>query len=389
MGNKSSNNMKTINSFNLTNKTVLLRVDINSDVKNKKIIPSQRLKVAAKTISILKRKKAKIVVIAHQGNPRKPSFISLKQHSKHLKIKFVKDIAGKKAKEEIKSLKLGEAILLENIRFHKDEFFPRKRNNALLKNLAPLFDIYIDDAFSNLHRDHTSMTGFPRKIKKSCIGPSVEAELKALENIKTKKCLYILGGAKPESDIKLLKSNKILATGLFSQVCYVAKGKDLGYQNNFLKKATLVKSDYEKFLKKLKSKLHNTTLPKDYAVNKNEKRTEYNIEKFPQPYEIEDIGKLTIQEYKKQIRKAKAIYMKGPAGLSHDKRFAKGTVEILKELTKAKAYTILGGGHLTDTIHKYKIKKANFNHVSLSGGALLNFIAGEKLVGLEVLDYYS
>ncbi len=376
--------MKTLNDFNFKEKTVLLRADLNSDVVGKKVLISERIKASVETIKELKKKKAKIVVIAHQGNPGKSNFLSLKQHSKLLnkytKIKFVKDIIGKKAEKAIKSLKPGQALLLENIRFINDEFHPEKaQKNKLTTTLSKLCDVYINDAFSVCHRKHTSIVSFP-KYMKSCAGRLLEKEVKALKKIKIKNCLYILGGAKPKENIRLLKGkNKILACGLFGQLCIITKGKNLGFQNKYLK-------DDLPLVNKLKKKLKNVQTPVDFAIKINNKRVELALEKFPSKYEIYDIGKKTQEKYIKVIRKAKAIYMKGPAGYCADKKFCKGTNKILKAIAKNKGFSVIGGGHLSDAIEKSKINKKKFNHISLSGGALLRYIAGEKLPGLEVLN---
>ncbi|MFH1521849.1 MAG: phosphoglycerate kinase [archaeon] len=385
--------IKTLKDFDVEGKRVLLRADLNSDNVGKRIILSERIIEASETVKELKKRKAKIVILAHQGNLGKENFLSLKQHakllSKYTKVKFVEDVCGEKAISEIKNIKAGNAILLDNVRFVKDEFNPKKKNNVLLKNLSPLFDVFINDAFSVCHRNHTSIVGFPKKIPSSCIGSLAEAELKALEKISLKKCVYILGGAKPESDIKLLRGNKVLACGLFGQMCLVAKGKNLGYQNKYLEKNALVSGDYEGFKLKLKKKLKNVETPTDFAVVKNNKREEFLLEDFPLEYEIMDIGKNTIKKYVKEIKKAKAIYMKGPAGFSSDKKFAKGTVALLKAIASSRGFSLVGGGHLSDTIKKYKLPKKKFNHISLSGGALLSYISGEKLLGLGALGYYK
>ncbi|MCA9485633.1 MAG: phosphoglycerate kinase, partial [Nanoarchaeota archaeon] len=135
--------LKTLSSINVKNKTVLLRTDINSPYKNRKILNNPRFQASLKTIKELKRKKAKVVIIAHQSRPGKKDFVSLKQHSKFLKVKFIPDIIESKAQQEIKSLSPGKAILLENIRFNKDELSPKK-NNKLAKTLSNLCDIYIN-----------------------------------------------------------------------------------------------------------------------------------------------------------------------------------------------------------------------------------------------------
>lgn len=384
--------MKTLNDLDLKNKLVLLRSDLNSDIKGKRVIMSERISEAAKTIKFLQKKGSRVVVVAHQGNPGKKDFISLKQHAKLLnkfvKIKFIKDIIGERAITEINKLESGNAILLENIREVNDEFFPNKKGNVLLKKLAPLFDIYVNDSFSVCHREHTSIVGFPKIIPKKCSGLLLEKEVNAIKKVSMKNSLYILGGAKPESNIKLLNGkNKILSCGLFGQTCLVAKGINLGYQNDYLKKTTLVKGKYFDFLKDLRGKLSKVITPSDFAVKYDgNKRKEFLLKEFPQPYEIEDIGENTIKKYVEEIKKAKSIYMKGPAGFTQEKQFAKGTIAILKAIAESKAFTLIGGGHLSDAINKYKIPKNKINHISLSGGALLNYIAGKKLCGLEALE---
>lgn len=376
--------MKTLYNFNFNGKRVILRADLNSDNKGKKILMSERILEASKTIKELKEKKARLVVIAHQGQKGKSDFLSLKQHAKLLnkfvKIKFIPDTLGKKAIEAIKNLKPGEAILLENLRYEEDELNPYKKNNKFLK-LVSLFDIYVNDAFSVCHRKHFSIIGFPKYLP-SCAGRLLEKEVNALKKIKIKEAVYILGGAKPGDYLPLLNGNKVLACGLFGQSCLVAKGKDLGFQNKYLEKEASLD---EKLKRELKKKMKNIETPIDFAVKINGKRKELPLENFPNEHEIFDIGQRTINEYASEIKKAESIYMKGPAGDFSSKGFEKGTFEILNAIANSKAFSLIGGGHLSDAIVKSKIPKNKFNHISLSGGALLRYLSGERLPGLEAL----
>ncbi len=373
--------MKTLRDFNFKGKTVLLRADLNSDVKNGKVLLSEKIKESAKTINYLKEKKAKIVVLAHQGRPGKSDFVSLKQHAEFLnrytRIKFVSDILGKKARKEIRNLEEGEALLLDNIRKEKDEFKPKKQANKIIRFFVPLVNIYVNDAFSVCHREQTSIVSFPHYLP-SCAGLLLEKEVNALKKIKIKNCLYILGGAKPEDNIKLLRGNKVLACGLFGQVCLINKGKKLGEQESYLKKQKV-------FIKIPKNKLKNIETPVDFAVEANGKRREIDLDRFPNKYGVFDIGSRTIEKYIKEIEKARAIYMKGPAGDCNIRGFEKGTFAILRAIADSKGFSVIGGGHLSDAIKASGISKNKFGHISLSGGALLSYIAGEKLPGLEVL----
>jgi len=378
--------MKTLSDFNFKGKTVLLRADLNSDVVDGKVLMSERIKESAVTINELKRKKAKIVVIAHQGRKGDSDFISLKQHSaflnKFTKIKFIDDIVGEKAREAIGKLEEGNTILLENVRGVEDELKPEKgKENEIVKFFIPLADVYINDAFSVCHREQASITLLP-KFLPSFAGRLLEKEINALKKIKMKDCLYILGGAKPEDNLKLLHGNKVLACGLFGQMCLIAKRKKLGAQDRYLQGQ--IKS-FDKVVKELEGKLKNVETPIDFAVKKNGKREEILLENFPSEYEIFDIGKKTQEKYVEEIRKARAIYMKGPAGFCGEEQFSKGTIAILKAVSESKGFTLIGGGHLSDAIEISKIPKEKFSHISLSGGALLSYIAGEKLPGLQVL----
>jgi len=371
--------MKTLPN-NLNGKTVLLRADINSDVVKGRVLLSERIKQVAKTINYLKKKKAKIVVIAHQGTPGKSDFVSLKQHGKFLnkytKIQFVNDIIGEKAEEAIIGLGLEQAVLLENLRFLDDEFNPG--NNELVKRLSDLCDVYVNDAFSVCHRNQTSIV-FPKYSKiKAYAGPLLIREVNALKKIKLGDCLYILAGAKPKDNMKLVGKNKVLSCGLFGQVCLINKGYDLGAQNKYLKKQKALIDIPE-------SELKNVLTPVDFAVLIDGKRKELDLGEFPSKYEIFDIGKKTMELYAKEIRKAKSIYMKGPAGDCSDKRFCEGTYSLLRSVASSKGFSLIGGGHLSDAIEQSKISKKKFGHISLSGGALLSYIAGEKLPGLEAL----
>ncbi len=379
--------MKTLSSYNFRGKKVLLRTDINSDVKEgtRKVLMSERIKEAAISIKELKKKKARVVVIAHQGTPGKDDFVSLKQHAallnKFVRIKFIPDLVRERAITAIDKLKSGEAILLENTRFIDDEYHPEKEGNIIVETLGKKFDYYVNDAFSNSHRNHASMVSFP-KLMKSCAGRILEREVHALQKIKIKDCFYILGGAKPADNIKLLKGNKVLACGLFGQVCLIAKGKNLGFQNDYLIREKALNNE---ILEKIKTKLHNVLTPVDFAIKLKDKRVEVNLHHFPNHFEIYDIGSKTIERYVREIKKAKAIYMKGPAGDCSDKKFTNGTFSILRAVSECKGFTLIGGGHLSDAIRDSKIDKAKFDHISLSGGALLSYIAGEKLPGLIAL----
>jgi phosphoglycerate kinase len=369
--------MKTLDSYNFKDKVVLLRADLNSDVKNGKISMNERLRASQETIKELKKKGAKVIVLSHQSRPGKKDFISLKQHAKLMKIKFVEDVIGKKAENAIANLKSGNVIMLDNVRGVKDEFKPGK--NSLVKFFIGKIDYFVNDAFSVCHRKQTSIVSFPKYFKGG-MGRVMEREVKALEKVNLKNCLYVLGGAKPADNIKLLGKGKVIATGFFGQLCLIAQGIEFGGHEKFLKK--ILGGEFNQ-VKKLKGK--KVLTPIDYAVNVRGKRKELSLGEFPNKYAIYDIGEKTVDLFAGEIGKAKAIYVKGPSGDCSDKKFCKGTVAILKAVSKSKGFSLIGGGHLNDAIDMSGIPRKKFGHISLSGGALLRYLAGEKLPGLKAL----
>lgn len=395
---------KTLDDFNFENKTVILRVDINLhyDEKAKKLEVSDRIIESAKTIKELCDKKAKVVILAHQGREGEPDFISLKEHAKLLskyakiKIKFVDDIVNEKAINAIKSLKAGEALLLENVRFLDDEEIEKTpeehRNSSLVKTLTPLADVFVNDAFSASHRSHSSIVGF---IDLPCVaGRLMEKELKSLEKVTNPKRpnLYVLGGAKPDDCIKIMEFglekgiiDEVLAGGVLGELFLVAQGFELGEKTeNFLKeKKFLSLVDKLEFLfKKYNEKIF---VPLDVAVNENGKRKEVDVVDLPNNEMIMDIGMQTIKLFEERIQKAKTIVMKGTMGVYEESGFEIGTKTILQAIINSKAFSLIGGGDTSEAIDRLNLKKSDFSYVSLAGGAFINYLAGKKLPGVEIL----
>jgi len=372
--------IKTIDDFNFKGKRVLLRVDLNSEIINGEVSLNKRIIEHAKTISELKKKGAKVIVIAHQGRPGSEDFISLEKHSrllnKYVKIKFIKDIIGEKATSEIQNLKDGEAILLENIRFLKDEF-KLEGKNKFVETLSKLCNIYVNDAFSVSHRAQASISLFPL-IMGSCIGRVFEREFESLKKIDLKNSLIILGGNKVEDVVELVGKGKILSGGILSIEGLMAKGYDLGLENKLREKD-------KDIIEKLKG-VKGLILPSDLAIYENKKRVDLELDEFPRNTRILDIGKKTISMYEKEIMKAKKIFFKGTLGHTGYKEFSLSTERILRTMKKSKAFCFIAGGHTSTAVEKLKIKEKDLGHVSISGGALIHYLAGRKLPGLEALQ---
>ena len=394
----------TMDDFDLDNKTVLVRVDINSpvDPATGLILDDTRIRLHAETIGELSNKGAKTVVLAHQSRPGKKDFTTLKQHAESLskilnhKVKYVDDIFGSNARTAISKMKRRDIILLENVRFYSEEILKRdpklQSETHMVRKLSPLADYFINDAFAAAHRSQPSLVGFAF-ILPSAAGRVMERELKALynalNNVK-KPCIFILGGVKVDDSIMVMENvlkngsaDYILTTGLVANIFLWASGVDIGrYNKNFIER-----KGYCKFVKKSKKLLKNyceqIIIPKDVAVCIGEKRVEFSVDKIPnQP--IYDIGTETITEYAGYIRKAETLFANGPAGVFEKEEFNVGTDDILNAIASSNAFSIIGGGHLAAAANQMGLS-SGISHISSGGGASINLLAGEDLPVVKVL----
>jgi phosphoglycerate kinase len=396
--------MLTIDDVNLKDKTVILRVDINVpyNPKTKKLEDSERMKGHAKTISEISKKGAKLIILAHQGRKGDKDFIHLDKHAKllekHVKkeIQFVDDVIGKKAVEKIKSIKPGQILLLDNVRFLNEETEERTpaehSKGKLVKTLAPLADLFVNDAFSAAHRSHASIVGFT-PVLKSVAGRVMEKEIISSQKILNPKhpMVAVLGGAKPEECISMMENmfrknslDIVLTCGTVGEIFLIAKGYNLGKPT-----ADFFKSkDYLKFVPRAKNLLKKyrdkIILPIDVAVDENARKEIY-ISKLPSRHMLMDIGQKTVEDYSKILKKVETVVVKGPAGIYEKKGFEIGTKELLKSIAGSKAFSLICGGDTGVAIDKLKIKKNKFSYVSIAGGALINYLSGNKMPGIDTL----
>lgn len=388
-------------------KVVLVRVDFNSpvDPNSKKVLEDVRIRAHGQTtIKELAEKGAKVVILAHQGRKGDPDFIPLKQHAEILgkilakPVKYVDDTFGEKAKTAIKNLKSGEILVLENVRFFAGETkegTPEEHAKTdLVKNLAPLADFFVNDAFAAAHRAHVSIIGFTAVLP-SAAGRIMEKELKSLSRVlekPEKPCLFVLGGAKADDSLEISKyvldkqiADYVLTGGVVGQVFLAAKGVNLGKTNmDFLEKKELtgflpgIKELMQKYRGEIKT-------PKDVAVEVNGRRKEIAVEDLPTNYPMFDIGAKTVEEYAKLIRNAKSIVISGPMGVYENKEFAHGTKQVFKQIADSKAFSLAGGGHTISALEEFGLIK-KISYVSTAGGALIEFLMGKKLPGVVALE---
>jgi len=342
------------------------------------------------------------VVLAHQGRKGDYDCISLSQHELLLggdvkkPVKFVDDVCGKKAKDAIRALKDGDILLLDNVRFLDDETkYKTIEENAkatLVKELSPYCDVFVLDAFSAAHRAQASIVGFYKKPVVA--GRVMERELAALNKLRepAHPSVFIFGGAKADDSIGILehflsegKVDSVLACGVLGELFVLASGKELGKTLDFLKEKKAI--DYLPKARELLEKYPGKILfPQDVAVDERGKRKELDISALPSQYSIMDIGRKTVKLYEAKIAGAKTVMMNGPAGVYEKPEFEYGTRSLLKAIEKGGAFSVFGGGHTLSALEKFKIDKAKLGYVSLAGKALIEYLSGEELPGVKIVE---
>jgi phosphoglycerate kinase len=397
----------TMDDFDFKNKVTLLRVDFNSpiDPKTKKILDDTRIRAHAETtIKELVQKGAKVVILAHQGRPGDPDFTPLKEHAEILgkilkkPVKYVDDIFGEKALKAIKQLKSGEVLVLENVRTFKDEQnkgSPEDHaKSELVKKLAPLADVFVNDAFAAAHRAHISIVGFTAVLP-SVAGRIMERELKALKKVlesPEKPCVFIMGGAKGDDSLEISRyvlkhkiADYVLTGGVIGHIFLVAEGANLGKPNMGLLEKKELMGLVPGIKELMKEYPKAIMVPTDLAMDVEKKRKEIAVGKLPTNYAICDIGTETIKKYCEIIGKAKSIVISGPMGVFENKEFATGTKKIFEAIAASKAFSLVGGGHTVAAVEELGLAD-KMSYVSTAGGALIEFLMGKQLPGVVALE---
>ncbi len=381
----------------LKGKKVLLRVDFNVPLKKDGSVQDDtRMVESLPTIKYLQKKGAKIIIVSHLGRPdgKVKEELRLTKVAKHLQkilkkpVKKIDECIGEKVEKAIFSLKDGQILMLENVRFHKEE---EDCEENFTKKLAALADLYINDAFGTAHRRHASTAGVADYLK-AYAGLLMEKEIKHLSPLLDKKIArpltMIFGGAKIDTKIGIIqhflkKADYFLMGGALANTFLYAAGYNVG------------NSLYEKDKKTIAQNImkqageNKFVLPVDVVIS-NEisdkaKTKNVSISDVAADMKILDIGKQSAKDFCKILAKSKTVIWNGPLGLCEFKPFQKGTEVVGKFLAKKKCTSILGGGDTADSLKRLKIKAAKFTHVSTGGGACIEFLSGEKLPGIEAL----
>lgn len=408
--------IRTLDEVNVGGKTVLCRIDINQPVDHATgtLKSITRIEACVPTIRELSEKGAKVVLMAHQGSDIEyQNFYTTEPHAKVLsellgkEVKFIADVCGPAAQEEIKHLKDGEILLLDNVRFMSEEqtLFEKKlrltheqmANTIVVRKLAPLGDLYLNDAFAAAHRDQPTLSGF-EQVLPSLMGRLFEKEyvvLSELMEAPERPCTFVLGGAKiadaflmMESVLKAGAADRILTGGVVSNILLIAKGAQIGKGSYDF----IVKSNYEEFFEKGKQLLEKygdkIVLPTDLAWVSGGKRAEAKVGEIPAEVGCVDIGEETAKAYQEFIRNSKTVFVNGPMGIFEETETELGTKYVWEALGDTQAYTVVGGGDSITATTKYK-KTDAISYICTGGGALIRFLTGEELPVVKALRHGS
>ncbi len=399
--------MKTIDDIDVNNQRVLLRADLNAPMKQDangvmQITDDGRLKASVTTINDLRKKNAKIIVLAHLGRPkgeRKPE-LSLKPIAKRLgelvgtPITFIDDLNGSDTLTIVNALKPGEIAMVENIRYEKDETSKdATERQKLAKVLATLGDVFVIDGFGVVHREQASVTDIARLLPKAA-GRLVQAEQKAFDKVlnnPVRPYVVVLGGSKVSDKLGVInnlisKVDKLLIGGGMAFTFLKAQGFEVG--DSLLEVDRI--DEVKQLIKTAQEKNVEIVLPVDVVISKeldgSAPVSVVDAHQIPVGQKGLDIGPKTSELFATKIRDAKTVVWNGPMGVFEVNAFASGTKTVAQALANSDAYSVVGGGDSAAAIRLLGLDESKFNHISTGGGASLELLEGKVLPGLAVLE---
>jgi len=367
------------------------------DPNTMEISGTRRIEEATETINAIKN--SKLVVASHQGRVGNKDYTGMEKHAEVLekllnrKIKYIEDVIGTTAQNEIKNLKEGDILLLDNLRLCAEENYEFSSADAaktiMVQRLQKLFDLCVLDSFPSAHRSHPSIVGFAHVLP-ACAGKIVEREVRKLDEIMMvakAPHVIVLGGSKVGDRLEAIKmlikkgrADHVLLTGLIGNVFMRAQARikaPLGIEREeeMVAKAHALIGEYPDVF----------STPVDVAIDKDGSRVEVDVRDLNKEDIIYDVGPKTVEHYNKMISGAGTVFISGPPGYFEKEQFSSGTKGILEGVANSMATTIVSGGHLTSALKRYGLVE-KIDHISTAGGALVLYLTGETLPMIQVLE---
>jgi len=398
----------SLSDADLSGKTVLVRVDVNSPLNpvTGEFLDDARLRAILPTIRRLGS--SKVVLLAHQSRPGKNDFTSMERHAELLSvllgrnIKFIPDVCGEVALNTIKSMKGGEMLFLDNVRGWDEEISMKNASleelsqSEVVQKLASVADAFVYDAFACAHRNSPTICGFG-PILPSYAGVLVQREMDALGEVvdnPPRPHVVILGGVKSDDSLDIAVNllnrdvvDTIIPVGVVGNLMLWAAGNSLGYANENYVRGSLgdaFERTWEMAEWVVENHLNKLILPTDLAIEIDSQRVALSVQDLPTEYPIYDIGIATLMSIRPAIMGAKCVLWNGPASYFEKPQFAFGTIEVLNTCVETDAFVIIGGGH-TGTLVNQRGVDEKIGHNSTGGGSCLTFLAGKSMPALDSL----
>ncbi len=405
--------IRSIDDLDVRAKRVLLRVDINSpiDLTTGTIRDDNRLRKSLPTIRDLADAGARLVLIAHQGDTLDyHNLVSLEEHARLLggmlgrSVGYIDDVAGPAARDAIGRLEPGGILLLDNLRFLTEEVSTFENavkltademtGTYLVRNLAPLFDAYVNDAFAAAHRNAPSMVAF-QELLPTAGGRLLVAELDALSGVAEnpdRPCVFVLGGLKISDAFSMMRkvladgvADVVLTAGITGQVMLMAEGIILGEPSEAFIRDRSLEVFVEPAVEYLRNYRDKIRVPLDIAYDDGGRRVELSVAELPAPAPIIDIGTNTIGAYREILRSAATIFVNGPAGVYESEVGAEGTRELWSTIAAAAGHSVIGGGDTVASARRF-VDLNDIGFVSTGGGALIRYLSGQPLPLLQAME---
>jgi phosphoglycerate kinase len=393
----------TIRELGAEGKTVLLRLDLNSpiDPTSNLILDDKRFREHLPTIRALG--KSRVVIVTHQSRPGKKDFTTLEAHAEKLEqllgkpVTYVDSIFGRHAREAVHTMKSGDVVMLENVRFNAEENLTLKPEDAkkthLVRKLSSMADFFVNDAFGTAHRSQPTIVGLPLAMR-SAGGLLMEKEVSTLSRVFSgapRPVCMVLGGTKVDDSIDVARhvlekgiADTVIVIGVVANVFLIAAGYNIGKPSTQLIAQLKYQGEIEKAKEILALYRERVVMPESVAVREHGHRAEYPITKIPEDSPVLDLGMDSLATMVQTLKKSGTVVFNGPAGVFEDPDFATGTYELLKAASKVE-FSVVGGGHTAAVIEKMGLDQS-FTHISTGGGACIEFLTGKVLPAVDALE---